>query len=178
MNNKKFYISGPMSGIANENKEAFNAMEKQIKEKFPKAVVLNPARHPAGLKYETYIEYAMIDIADSDLLVLLPGWKNSGGACREYIAARDQDKDFVNKDFFNNLKRGEMMGYTYLFKDLDLSLANKQAECYINNTSLDSLQKIKAGFSRIDECITNIRPDGKIKGLKKYHELKKIICDN
>lgn len=82
------YISGPMSGIKNENKEAFNDMEKLLKELFG-CTVLNPARHPIGLGYHKYMKYAKIDIENSHVIVLLKKFGRSPGAIREIQWAID-----------------------------------------------------------------------------------------
>lgn len=97
------YISGPMSGIKEENKPEFNKMEEDLRNIFG-CVVLSPARHPAGLEYETYMEYAMIDVDEADIIILLDNWEKSPGAAREINRALDTGKKILKP---NQLIKGE-----------------------------------------------------------------------
>ena len=83
------YISGPMTGIADANRAAFDAAEKFLREKYG-CGVLNPARMPDGLQYRQYMAHAMQLLAHATVMVLLPGWERSRGAFIEVmIAERD-----------------------------------------------------------------------------------------
>ena len=83
---------------ADYNRPRFNAMEKLIKELFPSVVVLNPARHPDGLAYNTYMEYAMIDVKECDVMVQLNGWHNSPGAQKERAEAVNLGKNIIREE--------------------------------------------------------------------------------
>ena len=89
------YISGPMSGIKNANREAFDAVEKDLVEKFG-CRVLNPARGmPDGLQYRQYMAHAMTLLSNATAVVSLPGWEESLGARIESACAtRDGLKTF------------------------------------------------------------------------------------
>ena len=76
------YLSGPMSGIPDANKPAFDSAEKYLMEEFG-CRILNPARHPDGLDYAQYMALAMTDLHDCTKVVTLPGIRNSMGACFE-----------------------------------------------------------------------------------------------
>lgn len=83
------YISGPMSGIKDANRAAFNACEAFLKSEFG-CSVLNPARHPDGKSYAEYMELAMRDLQACSAVVTLPGVENSFGACFECFVAGEK----------------------------------------------------------------------------------------
>jgi len=77
MNNLLIYISGPMTGLPDYNYPAFNEAAEYIKSLGHNPI--NPARHPAGLSYDQYMDYAILDVCCADLVVLLPGFADSKG---------------------------------------------------------------------------------------------------
>lgn len=97
----KVYISGPMTGYPNHNREAFDECEAAIVKMGHTAV--NPATldHNAGIdlsgtgweasdeEYEGFLERDLEHLADPRIsaVVFLPGWTKSGGAGREGFAA-------------------------------------------------------------------------------------------
>ena len=95
---KKVYISGPMQGIEDFNYPAFNQAERELKE--AGFVVINPTRHPEGLEYEQYMQYAMLDVEICDIVMLLPNWTGSPGAKREAKKAYSLDKSVFTVDAF------------------------------------------------------------------------------
>lgn len=83
------YISGPMSGIEDWNFPAFNAAADKLRAAgYP---VINPADF--GVKEgQTWRECLARDLAalvHCDVLVLLPGWIKSKGACLEVHVAEE-----------------------------------------------------------------------------------------
>ena len=62
---KTIYISGPMSGIEDLNREAFESAEKKIQKMGH--VALNPHRFP---EMETYEDYLLLDLEMIALAVL------------------------------------------------------------------------------------------------------------
>jgi len=83
----KIYISGPMTGLPDFNKPAFNAAETKLKLKG--YTVLSPACLPSSNEI-THEEYMVIDLAMlsiCDKIYMLDGWKNSTGAKMEYEEA-------------------------------------------------------------------------------------------
>lgn len=82
------YISGPMTGIDNLNRELFNEAERLLRECGENPI--NPHNFP---KQETYDDYLMIDLEmiamAADAIALLPGWEKSPGAKKELKAALD-----------------------------------------------------------------------------------------
>ena len=89
------YISGPMSGIKNANREAFQRAEKFLVEKYG-CRVLNPALGlPDGLSYTQYMAHAMILLSNATAVMILPGHQKSSGSVFEVICAcRDRKKIF------------------------------------------------------------------------------------
>jgi len=83
---KTIYISGPMSGIENLNRSAFERAEKKIQAMGH--IALNPHRFPELETYEDYLLFDMEVIAmAADAIALLPGWENSQGSKRELAVA-------------------------------------------------------------------------------------------
>jgi hypothetical protein len=87
---KKVYISGPMTGIENFNYPVFNATAEYLEQRG--FLPINPARHPIGLEYDAYMEYAELDVKNCDVVVLLPGFNASKGANAEIEFARQFNK--------------------------------------------------------------------------------------
>lgn len=83
---KTIYISGPMTGIENLNRDMFDEAESLLRECGENPI--NPHNFP---KQETYDDYLMIDLEmiamAADAIALLPGWENSPGAKKELKTA-------------------------------------------------------------------------------------------
>ena len=73
------YLAGPMTGKVLWNYPAFFGFAGLIEKEFG-CRVLNPARQPNGLSYETYIDLALADVRKADKVIFLNGWKKSKGA--------------------------------------------------------------------------------------------------
>ena len=78
----KVYIAGPMSGIDNDNRDAFNQVARELQRKG--FIVLNPATLPAGLEQHEYMDICLAMLRTVDVIYLLPGWQHSAGATTEY----------------------------------------------------------------------------------------------
>lgn len=78
---KTIYIAGPITGVRNYW-EQFDWAETILQDAGFQTI--NPTCLPQGLKHEQYlhINRAMIDVAD--VVLFLPGWKDSEGACLEW----------------------------------------------------------------------------------------------
>lgn len=85
----KTYLSGPMTGYAEYNFPAFHAAADVLRTRHHHEVV-NPAdnfdgetHHPRG----AYLREDLRQLVDCEAIVLLPGWRESRGACLELECA-------------------------------------------------------------------------------------------
>lgn len=98
---KKVFISGPMTGYENFNREAFNGAETALR--MAGFSVFNPA----WLDFDDFWDYK--DIMDIDLEALkhcdyiyqLDGWEQSEGACIEWEYAKKAGIKIVNHSWLN-----------------------------------------------------------------------------
>ncbi|GKV89312.1 DUF4406 domain-containing protein [Pectobacterium carotovorum] len=82
----KIYISGPMTGIADFNRPAFNSVAEKITANGHAA--LNPAALPDGLEQSEYMLICMAMLQVADAILLLPEWEKSLGAQAEFALAQ------------------------------------------------------------------------------------------
>lgn len=91
----RIYLSGAISGT-NDYMERFAKVEKMVREEYPKAEVLNPAKVnsnlPKDFTHKEYMEISFLEIDFCDAVYLMEGWQNSKGACMEYGYALGKDK--------------------------------------------------------------------------------------
>lgn len=78
----KIYIAGPMTGLHNYNRRAFNRKANQLNALGHS--VLNPATLPSGLKESNYMDICLAMIRASNAMYMLDGWQDSQGATTEY----------------------------------------------------------------------------------------------
>ncbi|WEA31661.1 MULTISPECIES: DUF4406 domain-containing protein [Aeromonas] len=81
----KIYIAGPISGLPNFNRDAFNAEAHRLLGLGH--VALNPAILPDGLEQHQYMAICIEMVKMADQLVMLPGWERSAGARAEHALA-------------------------------------------------------------------------------------------
>lgn len=81
------YLSGPMSGLPEFNRPAFNQAADQLRALGHQ--VLNPAEAavPEGSPWIEYMIHALRELPAADMVVMLPGWENSTGARIELLVA-------------------------------------------------------------------------------------------
>lgn len=102
------YISGPMSGMPNANREAFMAAERFLMQTCG-CRVLNPTYMPDGLSYRDYMAHALQLMQHATKMALLPGWSNSTGVAIELaIAERDKIPVFFLREFLKNDQESEV----------------------------------------------------------------------
>lgn len=81
----KIYIAGPMSGLPNFNRDAFNLEALRLQSLGH--VALNPAILPDGLEQHECMAICIEMVKMADQLVLLPNWERSTGARAEHAMA-------------------------------------------------------------------------------------------
>lgn len=83
---KTIYISGPMTGIENLNRDMFDEAESLLRECGENPI--NPHNFPEQKSYEDYLllDLEMIAMA-ADAIAMLPGWERSPGAKKELKTA-------------------------------------------------------------------------------------------
>ena len=85
------YLSGPITGIENYNKEAFDKAEKLVKALGYK--VINPHKIKLLKKFNgkfwgNYMRADLRELMKADILILLDGWVKSDGANLELYNAQ------------------------------------------------------------------------------------------
>ncbi|EOV0796590.1 DUF4406 domain-containing protein [Yersinia enterocolitica] len=93
----KTYIAGPMTGLPDFNRAAFNAAAKEIAASGH--VPLNPAILPDGLSQPDYMCICMAMLQRADAIYMLGGWQSSAGARAEYALAEKLGMEII---FQNN----------------------------------------------------------------------------
>ena len=82
---KKIYIAGPMSGLPNFNRDAFNSAAHGVLADGD--IPLNPAVYPDGLTQCEYMQLCCPMVMMADEVIMLPAWINSQGATAEFNLA-------------------------------------------------------------------------------------------
>jgi hypothetical protein len=94
---KTIYISGPMTGYENFNREAFMEAEKKLVSEY---IVINPAKNK--IEDGEWIDYMRMDIRqlmDADCIYMLKGWVKSKGARLEKHIAVELGLEMNYQDF-------------------------------------------------------------------------------
>ncbi|OJX99513.1 MAG: hypothetical protein BGP07_03230 [Rhizobiales bacterium 63-22] len=87
---RMIYLSGPMTGLPDYNYPAFHVAADYLRS--AGHAVFNPAEWWRGPVDEfpvrrAFARYAQFICLEADAVVMLPGWKNSKGACAELLLA-------------------------------------------------------------------------------------------
>ncbi len=93
----KVYLSGPMTGIPNCNRELFRLTAETLREQGMK--VVDPSENFQGhtsLPRATYMRLDLARLLECHAIVLLPGWEESVGARLEAMTAADIDLPFLD----------------------------------------------------------------------------------
>lgn len=90
---QRIYLSGPITGIADYHQRFEKAKVDLVAAGYIN--IANPAELDGVInkaEYEEYMSLCMSLMEMCDVVVMLPGWKNSLGANREYGYALGKDK--------------------------------------------------------------------------------------
>jgi len=87
---KIIYIAGPITGKIDDNRPAFAAAEKYLREQFPDAEIINPVYNFGRIQMsqEVYMRRSAQQLAISTHIYVLEGWEESKGACWEVNSAK------------------------------------------------------------------------------------------
>ena len=83
---KVIYVSGPMTGYENFNRELFSSTAKALED--DGFNVLNPATLPDGLTQTQYMSICQSMVMCAGFIYMLRGWQDSEGAKAELALAR------------------------------------------------------------------------------------------
>ena len=95
MNNKKIYISAPMTGIKNYNRKTFFWTELYLRSiGYKKKNIINPYKLSKVVnkkiknpEYSDYLDYDLRKLANADEIYFCKGWRKSHGCNKEYQMA-------------------------------------------------------------------------------------------
>lgn len=92
----RVYVAGPMTGIADFNYPAFNAVADQLRAQGFE--VENPADHGIveGAQWADYMAYDLTRLGLCGVIALLPDWEKSQGAKLEVLIAERLGMTVVN----------------------------------------------------------------------------------
>ena len=78
----KVYISGPMSGLPDNNRKAFAAVAKKLRADSRFTEVVSPAEldHVPDATWADFMRRDIAELVKCDAIYMLPGWHNSKGA--------------------------------------------------------------------------------------------------
>ena len=79
----RIYLSGPMSGLPDNNYPAFNAEASRLRALG--YTVENPAENDNGIAdtWSDFMRLGIVQLVQCDVIALLPGWRDSRGAHME-----------------------------------------------------------------------------------------------
>ena len=93
----KVYIAGPMSGIAELNRQAFERAANQLRAMGHEPVIPGDL-HPPTTPYQQALRNALRAMLECDHYTLLDGWGNSRGARLENEIAKAIEMPRLNLD--------------------------------------------------------------------------------
>lgn len=81
----KIYLSGKITGMENEAHYVFQNAEENLQKLYPDSEIINPMKlnHNHNKKWESYMKVCIIELCQSDMIVMLPNWQDSKGATLE-----------------------------------------------------------------------------------------------
>lgn len=86
---KKLYLSGPMTGVPDLNRPAFNAAAKALRAKG--YIVVNPPeldKHNPQRSWEGCLRRDIVELMGCSLIATLPNWRKSRGATLEVFIGK------------------------------------------------------------------------------------------
>lgn len=152
------YLAGPMTGIPEWNKPEFDRVTELLSE--AGHTVLNPASYipledPEAISHTKYLHIAFAMIDAVHMLVLLPGWEKSKGACMEHDYATKKSIPCIDWEIFQK---------KLLFEDwaglTEFAINSDAMEPDANGSGLvDSGQRTEMGSGAVRETANKGRCD-------------------
>lgn len=99
----KIYVSGPITGLANRNRLAFENVSSNLRELGHEVInpfdLDHPDFNPEGCWFK-YLKRDLAEVLACDAICLLPGWEESKGARLEVVVAQALELPLyrLNKD--------------------------------------------------------------------------------
>ena len=104
---KVVYIAGPITGMEQQAISVFGNACRYLQNHY-QAIVLNPALLPKGLKsHQSYMNICLPMVREAEVIVFLPGWRQSVGAGMEYDEATAIGIPMFEMSFPNETSPGE-----------------------------------------------------------------------
>lgn len=103
---KRVYLSGPITGLPNGNKEAFQAYEDRfVNMQFE---VVNPHKlhteeQEKTFEWSDFMKSDIKALLDCQVVAMMPGWEKSKGANIEIYIARNLNIPVINADTLNEV---------------------------------------------------------------------------
>lgn len=119
---KLVYVSGPMTGLPDSNKKAFDEASNLLR--LYGYRVCNPSETDSILGDLTHAKYLRFDfqrILETDFLVALPGWEASNGARAEILVAlRIGAKVWEWEDWsdYNEIKMADLLLAMSMYEEI------------------------------------------------------------
>lgn len=87
---KKIYLSGPITGMEEQAKQLFKYYQEKVESLGHEA--LNPFEfnHDHDKTWDSYMEVCLKELENADVVLMLPGWRQSKGANIERLKAFDK----------------------------------------------------------------------------------------
>lgn len=106
-NNDVVYISGPMTGYDNFNRDFLISVENLIRNNTECKEIINPAYIPTKYTWEMAMEKDLEDVrSKATVMVLLPGWEKSKGSRLEILEALKKNIKIIQfYDLMNEIKK-------------------------------------------------------------------------
>lgn len=93
------YICGPMTGIKDFNRQAFNITAVLLEDGGD--VAINPAVLPSGLSQFQYMDICLAMLRSAEAIFLLKDWSLSSGAQAEYALAKKLGLKVIQEEMHN-----------------------------------------------------------------------------
>lgn len=84
---RKMYVIGPVSGIKDDNRPAFEAAARALHDAYGCEVEIPHDTIPAGTEWDDAMHKSLSRLATADAVAMLDGWASSRGACIEFQVA-------------------------------------------------------------------------------------------